>query len=78
MRTAEVTTTGQVQSIVLPEDCHIESAEVFVKRLGRSLLLIPRDVDPWQLFTESLGQFTDDFMEDRGQPMDAERRPGLE
>ncbi len=78
MKTAEVTTTGPVQSVVLPEDCHMECPEVFVKRVGRSLLLIPRDVDPWQLFTEGLNQFTDDFMEDRAQPMNAQPRAELE
>lgn len=76
MKTAEVTTTGQVQSILLPDDCHIEGKEVFVKRVGRSLLLIPHDLDPWQLFTEGLHQFTEDFMQDRAQPMNPE--PGAE
>ena len=76
MKTAEVTTTGQVQSILLPDDCHIEGKEVFVKRVGRSLLLIPHDVDPWQLFTEGLHQVTEDFMQDRAQPMNSE--PGAE
>ena len=78
MKTAEVTTTGPVQSVVLPEDCHIDSAEVFVKRIGRSLLLIPRDIDPWQLFNESLNGFTDDFMQDREQPLNGESRAELE
>ena len=78
MKTVEVKTKGSIQSIALPADCHIEGTEVFVKRVGRSLLLIPHDVDPWQLFAESLSEFTDDFMEDRGQPMEVERRPNLE
>ncbi len=78
MKTAEVKTEGSIQSVSLPEDCHIEGAEVFVKRVGRSLLLIPHDVDPWQLFTESLSQFTDDFMEDRDQPTGVDRRVSLE
>ncbi len=78
MKTAEVTTTGQVQSILLPDDCHIEGKEVFVKRVGRSLLLIPHDVDPWQLFTEGLHQFTEDFMEDRRQPLIREPREQME
>lgn len=78
MKTVEVSTKGSIQSITLPADCHIEGTEVFVKRVGRSLLLIPHDVDPWQLFTESLSEFTDDFMEDRGQPREVERRPNLE
>ncbi len=78
MKTVEIKTEGSIQSIALPADCHIEGTEVFVKRVGRSLLLIPHDVDPWRLFTESLSEFTDDFMEDRGQPMEVERRPNLE
>lgn len=47
MKAVEVTTKGLVQSISLPEDFHIDGTEVFVKKLGRSLLLIPREVDPW-------------------------------
>ena len=78
MKTAEVKTSGSVQSVVLPVDCHIECTEVFVKRVGRSLLLIPRDVDPWELFIEGLNQFTDDFMEDRAQPMNADPRVELD
>jgi antitoxin VapB len=78
VETAEVKTSGSIQSITLPPGCHIEAAEVFVKQIGRSLLLIPRDADPWQLFSESLEQFTDDFMEDRAQPERAERRDCLE
>ena len=78
MKTVEIKTEGSFQSIALPADCHIEGTEVFVKRVGRSLLLIPRDVDPWQLFDESLGQFTQDFMEDRDQPMGVDPRASLE
>lgn len=78
VKTVEVTQTGFMQTICLPEDCHIEGSEVFVKRIGRSILLIPRDVDPWQLFTESLAQFTDDYMQDRGQPTNQEQRLELE
>ena len=76
MKTVEIKTEGSIQSIALPADCHIEGTEVFVKRVGRSLLLIPHDVDPWQLFTEGLHQFTEDFMQDRAQPMNSE--PGAE
>ena len=78
MKTVEIKTEGSIQSIALPADCHIEGTEVFVKRVGRSLLLIPLDIDPWQRFTESLSQFTDDFMEDRDQPTVVDRRASLE
>ena len=57
MKTAEIKTEGSNQFVSLPEDCHIEGTEVFVKRVGRSLLLIPHDIDPWQLFFDSLDEF---------------------
>ena len=69
MKTVEVMTNGLVQSISLPQDCHVDGTKVFVKRVGRVVLLIPSDVDPWQMFTQSLSDFTDDFMEERSQPV---------
>ena len=78
MTMAEVTTDGSEQFIRLPDDCHIEGTEVFVKRLGRSLLLIPKDADPWQMFSHSLDEFTDDYMQDRVQPEQQERKAAFE
>ncbi len=78
MKTVEVTTNGLEQSIRLPEDYHIQTQEVFVKRVGSSLLLIPKDVDPWQMFSKSLEEFTDDFMQDRAQPEQQERKVAYE
>ncbi|MCC7337530.1 MAG: AbrB/MazE/SpoVT family DNA-binding domain-containing protein [Pirellulaceae bacterium] len=74
MKTVEVHTCGSEQTINLPLDCHIDATEVFVKRVGRSLLLIPGDIDAWQLFSQGLEGFTDDFMSDRSQPAEQERR----
>jgi antitoxin VapB len=76
MKTATVTTSGSNQSVQLPEGFHIDGTEVFVKRLGRSVLLIPMDANPWDLMESSLDQFTDDFMQDRSQPPQ-QNREGL-
>jgi len=70
MKAVEVHTRGSEQTISLPLDCHIDATEVFVKRVGRSLLLIPGDIDPWQLFSQGLDGFADDFMSDRSQPVE--------
>lgn len=51
----------------------MEGSEAFVKKIGRAVLLIPKDVDPWQLFMDSLGQFSDDFMQERNQSAGQER-----
>ena len=78
MKTAEVITQGTVQSIRLPEDVRIEDTEVFVKRVGRSVLLIPVSADRWQILADSLEQFTSDYMEDRAQPTSQDRETVFE
>ena len=67
MMTAEVFRQGTTQCVRLPGEIEIEGDEVLVKRVGRSLLLIPKGTDPWRMLGESLDQFTDDFLRDRGQ-----------
>jgi len=78
MKTLEVTTNGLMQSISLPQEYQVIGNQVLVKRVGRALLLIPSDVDPWQMFIQSLLEFTDDFMEERNQPIDQERSLDIE
>jgi antitoxin VapB len=73
MQTATVITQGSSQSVQLPEGFHIDGNEVYVKHLGKSLLLIPKDADPWDVLADSLDQFTDDFMRERSQPPEQHR-----
>jgi antitoxin VapB len=73
MQTAPVTTRGSSQSVELPEGFHLDGNEVYVKHLGKSVLLIPMNADPWDLLADSLGEFTDDYMEERSQPAEQER-----
>jgi virulence-associated protein VagC len=46
MQTATVTTHGHSQSVQLPEGFHINANEVFVKHVGKSVLLIPQGRRP--------------------------------
>lgn len=73
MSTAQVINENGHQIIRLPDEFHLEGNEVSVKRVGRSLLLIPAGADAWEMFTGSLSQFTDDFMRDRAQPAEQDR-----
>lgn len=73
MKTAQLSTDGDRQSVWLPQEFRMEGSEAFVKKIGRAVLLIPKDVDPWQLFMDSLGQFSDDFMQERNQSAGQER-----
>ena len=78
MVTATVTTRGRGQSVQLPEDFQLDTSEVYLKRVGRSVLLIPKDGDPWEVMAESLDQFTGDFMQDRAQPAEQQREAMFE
>lgn len=73
MRTATVTTQGASQSVQLPEGFHIDGNEVYVKHLGKSVLLIPKNADPWDLMADSLDGFTDDYIAERFQPPQQDR-----
>jgi antitoxin VapB len=73
MQSASVITCGESQSVELPKGFQIDGAEVFVKRLGSSILLLPTNADPWDLMAGSLDQFTNDFMNDRAQPSQQQR-----
>ena len=73
MQKALVTTQGQVQSVQLPEGFHLRGKEVYVKKIGKSVLLIPEDADLWDLMEQSLEQFTADFLADRNQPPEQHR-----
>lgn len=78
MVTAIVTTRDHNQSVQLPEGFQLDTSEVYLKRVGRSVLLIPKDTDPWEVMAESLEQFTGDFMQDRTQPAEQQREAMFE
>ncbi|MBX8636360.1 MAG: AbrB/MazE/SpoVT family DNA-binding domain-containing protein [Thermoplasmata archaeon] len=67
MKTAKVFKSGNSQAVRIPKEFRIDAREVYIKRNGSDLLLMPRE-DVWRVFTESLSLFTDDFMKSRKQP----------
>jgi antitoxin VapB len=72
MDTAKLFTNGRSQAVRLPKNCRFEGSEVYVKKYGSMVLLVPKD-DPWAPLFDSLDQFSDDFMEQRGQPAPQDR-----
>jgi antitoxin VapB len=55
------------QAINIPENLKINDDRVYIKKMGNALYIIPFHT-PWQALTDSLGEFTPDFMETRNQP----------
>ncbi len=67
MDTAKLLKNSNEQTLVLPEEYQFSGDEVYLKKMGNVLILIPKD-NPWQSLFESLNLFSEDFMESREQP----------
>ncbi len=72
MKKAKIFKNGQSQAIRLPKEFQFKGKEVFAQRVGNGVLLLPAD-SPWELFRQSLNNFSNDFMVDREQPIYDER-----
>lgn len=67
MNIAKLGTDGTHQIVILPEEFQMAGTEVYIKKLGNTIVLISKD-NPWQSLFESLNQFSEDFMTTREQP----------
>ncbi|MEH1916223.1 antitoxin [Nostoc sp.] len=68
MNTAKLTTDGTHQIVILPEDFQLTGTEVYIKKIGKSIVLIAKD-NAWESLLDSLENFSDDFMTTRDQPV---------
>jgi len=75
MKTAKLFRNGRSQAVRLPKEFRFRGTQVFVKKIGNTVLLIPVQ-DSWQTLFDSLGQFSEDFMASRDQP-EGQLREGL-
>ena len=67
MKTAKIFQNGQSQAVRLPKEFRFEDSEVFIKKSGNVVQLIPRS-DSWRVLFGSLKKFSSDFMAERVQP----------
>ena len=67
MNTAKLFKNGRSQAVRLPKPFRFQGTEVYIKRIGRIVILISKD-EPWESFIESLSEFSEDFMSYREQP----------
>ena len=66
MKTAKLFQNGQSQAVRLPKEFRFDDSEVFIKKTGNVVQLIPRS-DSWNSLFGSLKKFSSDFMDDRVQ-----------
>lgn len=67
MNTAKLFMNGRSQAVRLPREFRFDGDEVFIKKVGDAVILIPYHA-PWKALVDSLQLFSADFMEDREQP----------
>ncbi|MBI5142085.1 MAG: antitoxin [Nitrospirae bacterium] len=67
MKTAKIFQNGQSQAVRLPKEFRFDDSEVFIKKCGNVVQLIPRD-NSWSTLFDSLKKFSPDFMDERIQP----------
>ncbi len=62
--TAKVFKSGNSQAVRLPKKYRIKNDEVFIKKDGSTIILIPKPKS-WREFFSSVPRVSDDFMTDR-------------
>ena len=73
MDTAKLFMTGRSQAVRLPKDYRFEGTEVFIKRMGSAVVLLPQKAG-WETLVESLDEFEPGFRMERQQPSREQKR----
>ena len=67
MKTAKIFKNGRSQAVRLPKEFRFSGSEVFIKKVGNIVVLIPYQ-NSWDSLFDSLDMFSDDFLSQRHQP----------
>ena len=60
----------------LPKGCRFNQDEVLVNRIGKVVILMPKD-DPWSSMLQGLGMFSDDFLNNGVEDLPVQERAFL-
>lgn len=73
MTTAKLFPNGQSQAIRIPKEFRFENqSEVFIAKEGEALIVFPKS-SKFNILFDALDHFSDDFLNDRNQPMQENR-----
>jgi antitoxin VapB len=72
MDIAKIFENGRSQAVRLPKEYRFDGNEVYIKKVGEVVMLIPKD-SVWNAFESGIREFSDDYMTDREQPKSQER-----
>ena len=77
MKSAKLFKNGESQAVRLPKEFRFSGDEVFIKRVGNAVVLLPK-ARSWDTLLESLEKFPPDFMTNREQPAEVDHRESFE
>ncbi len=66
MDTARIFQSGRSQAVRLPKAYRFDGTQVFIKKIGDAVVLMPYQ-GGWQTLFDSLDEFSEDFMASRSQ-----------
>ena len=73
MKIAKLFQNGQSQAVRLPEEFRMAGKEVYIKKQGETIVLLPKEKS-WAPLFESLRHFEKDFRIERNQPGENQKR----
>ena len=71
-RLAKVFKNGRSQAVRLPKECRVDTDEVYIEKIGHSLMITPKEKSKWDLMRHALDDM-EDFELERNQPSVQER-----
>jgi antitoxin VapB len=77
MKTAKIFKNGQSQAVRLPKEFRLQGKEVFIKKEGQSIILIPIEKNIWDSWYKNIHKFSEDFMVNRAQPIVQQNRDDI-
>ena len=73
MKTAKLFKNGQSQAVRLPKEFRMTGTEVYIKKQGEAIVLLPKEKS-WSPLFDSLNHFAKDFKMKRNQPSENQVR----
>ncbi len=73
MKTAKLFKNGQSQAVRLPKEFRMPGDEVYIKKQGEVIILLPKKKS-WNILFDSLNHFAKDFKIERNQPIENQKR----
>jgi len=73
LKTAKLFKNGQSQAVRLPKEFRMAGTEVYIKKQGEAIVLLPKE-GSWKPLFDSLNHFEKDFKIERNQPGENQKR----